>query len=169
MESLSKALEISKATKELALEQAQKANDVAEGMRKEVEAERQSSRALGAQVDLLMKRLEEAMSVGLSIARLYINALGEFGGVTTLLPSEPSAYSLFSWMKSNFAKLPGFVGGAVDFGALSSAINLSKVLAKSGCPHVEGLKEKKDFESPAELGDSSGNLAKSMRNFMKLF
>lgn len=49
------------------------------------------------------------------------------------------------------------------------ATNLSKVLAKSGCPHVEGLKEKKDFESLAELGESFGNLAKSMRNFIKLF
>jgi hypothetical protein len=37
------------------------------------------------------------------------------------LPSDPSAHGIFSWMKSNFAKLPGFVGGAVDFGALSSA------------------------------------------------
>lgn len=119
MGSLSKALEGSKAIEELALEWAQKANDVVEGLHKEVEAERQSSHALGAQVDLLTKRLEEATPVGLSTAKLYINALGGFGVVTTSLPSKPSAYDLFSWMKSNFAKLLGFVGGAVDFGALS--------------------------------------------------
>jgi hypothetical protein len=117
----------------------------------------------------LTKRVEEATPVGLSITEQYINALDSFGGVTTSPPSKPLAYDLFSWMKSNFAKLPGFVGGVVDFGALSSTTNLSKVLAKSGYPHVKGLKEKKDFESPAELGESSGNLAKSMRNFMKLF
>ena len=72
-------------------------------------------------------------------------------------------------MKSNFAKLPGFVGGAVDFGALSLATNLLKTLMKSGCNLVEGLKERKEFESPAKLGESSGNLTKSIRNFMKSF
>ena len=43
--------------------------------------------ALGAQVELLTKCLEEATLVGLLAAELYINALGEFGGVTTSLPS----------------------------------------------------------------------------------
>jgi hypothetical protein len=104
---LNKALECSKATEEVALEWAQKANEITEGLHKEVEVERQSSHALGAQVELLTKRLEEAASVGLSAAKVYINALGEFGGVTTSLPSEPSAYGLFSWMKSNFTKLLG--------------------------------------------------------------
>jgi hypothetical protein len=60
--------------------------------------------------------------VGLSAVGLYINALAVFGGVASSLPSDPSAHDIFSWMKSNFAKLPGFVGGAVDFGALSSAM-----------------------------------------------
>jgi hypothetical protein len=155
MESLSKDLEGAKAVEQLALERARKAIDTAEGLRKEADAERQSSRALGTQVDLLTKRLEEAKAVGLSVAKLFIGVLGEFGGVTSPLLFEPSAYDIFAWMKSNFTKLPGFVGGAVDFGALSSATNLSKILVKSGCMHVEGLKEKKEFESPAELGESS--------------
>jgi hypothetical protein len=70
-------------------------------------------------------------------------------------------------MKSNFAKLPDFIGGAVDFGALSAATNFSKMLAQSGCKHTEGL-EKKDIESPARLGTSQA-LARSVRNFMKSF
>jgi hypothetical protein len=72
-------------------------------------------------------------------------------------------------MKSNFAKLPSFVGGAIDFGMLSSATNLSKTLIKSGCSHVEVLKDRKESESPADLGGSSGNLTKAMRSFMKSF
>jgi hypothetical protein len=67
-------------------------------------------------------------------------------------------------MKSNFAKLPSFVGGAVDFGMLSSATNLSKTLIKSGCSHVEVLKDRKEFESSADLGESSGNLTEAMRS-----
>jgi hypothetical protein len=35
----------------------------------------------------------------------------------------------FSWMKSNFTKLLDFVGVAVDFGALSAAMDFSKMLA----------------------------------------
>jgi hypothetical protein len=31
-------------------------------------------------------------------------------------------------MKANFLKLPDFVGGAVDFGALASATNFYKML-----------------------------------------
>lgn len=72
-------------------------------------------------------------------------------------------------MKSNLAKLPSFVGGAVDFRALSSATNLSKTLIKSGCSHVEVLKDRKEFESPTYLGELSVNLTKAMRSFMKSF
>lgn len=72
-------------------------------------------------------------------------------------------------MKSNFTKLSGFVGGAIDFGALSSATNLSKTLIKSRCHHVDDLKKQKEFESPAELGEPSGGQNKTMRNFMRSF
>lgn len=72
-------------------------------------------------------------------------------------------------MKSNFAKWLDFVIGTVDFGALSSATNLSKTLSKLGCTHVKHLREKKDFQSPAELGESSRAIAKSMKNFIGSF
>lgn len=56
-------------------------------------------------MDLLTKHLDEAKAVGLSAAELYVSALAEFGGVASSLPSNPSAYGIFSWMKSNFAKM----------------------------------------------------------------
>jgi hypothetical protein len=64
----------------------------------------------------------------LAITELYVGALERFGGSTSSLPSKPLALNIFSWMKANFLKLCDFVGGAVDFGALASATNLSKML-----------------------------------------
>jgi hypothetical protein len=70
-------------------------------------------------------------------------------------------------MKSNFAKLLDFMGGAIDFGALSTAMNFSKMLTQSGYTHTKGLKEKKDIKDPAELGETSRGLSRSVQNFMK--
>ena len=71
-------------------------------------------------------------------------------------------------MKANFIKLPNFVGEAIDFGALASATNLSKMLTQDGSSHVEGVKEK-DLEGPAELGVTSRGIRRSVRHFMKSF
>ena len=70
-------------------------------------------------------------------------------------------------MKSSVAKLPEFVGGAVDFGALSCATNLCKTLGKVGCMHVVSLNEREEFEGPSELGGSLRDVSKSIKNFMK--
>ena len=72
-----------------------KAIELADSLRKEVDAERESSTALKAQVDMLSKRLEDAKSIGLPVAELYVGALEQFGGSTLPLPSEPSAFSIF--------------------------------------------------------------------------
>ena len=79
-------------------------------LRREVDAERESGVALKAQVDVLSKRLEDAKCIGLVVAKLYVGALEQFGGSTPPLPSVPSAFSIFSWLKANFLKLPNFVG-----------------------------------------------------------
>ena len=84
------------------------------------------------------------------------------------MPKEPSALSLFTWLKSNLAKLPDFVGGAVIFGALASTNNFSKMLKQNGCSHVDGLK-KEDLEGSAELGVTSCDVRRYVRNFMKSF
>ena len=107
-------------------------------------------------------------SIGLAAAELYVGALEQFGGSILSLPSESLAFSIFSWLKANFMNLPDFVGGAMDFGALPSAINLSKMLVQDGCPHTRGMKER-DLEGPANLGATSHDIRRSVRHFMKSF
>lgn len=72
-------------------------------------------------------------------------------------------------MKSNFSKLPDFVAKVGDFAALSSATNLSKILVKSSYGHVEGLKQKKEVESPTELGESRQPVSKAVKSFIANF
>ena len=117
---------------------------------------------------MLSKRLEDTKSIGLAAAELYVGSREQFGGSISPLPSEPSAFNIFSWLKANFMKLPDFVGGAVDFGALASATNLSKMLALDGCPHTKDVKES-DLEGPADLGMTSRDIRRSVRHFMKSF
>lgn len=71
METLEKEVASSKAIEELALAHVQKANDVIDKLRKEVEVERSSSVALATQVNLLTRQLEEAKTMGLTAARMY--------------------------------------------------------------------------------------------------
>ena len=79
-----------------ATERALKAIEIADNLRKEVDAERESGAALKAQVDMLSKRLEDAKSNGLAAAELYVGALEQFGGSMPPLPSEPLAFNIFS-------------------------------------------------------------------------
>jgi len=125
---LNKEVDGAKAAEQLAAECTLKAIEMADNLHKEVDAERESSAALKAQVDMLTKRLEDAKSIGLATAELYVGVLERFEGSTSSLPSEPLVFNIFSWMKANFLKLPDFVGGDVDFRALASTTNLSKML-----------------------------------------
>jgi Asp-tRNA(Asn)/Glu-tRNA(Gln) amidotransferase C subunit len=125
---LNKEADGAKAVEQLATERALKVIEMADNLRKDVDAERESSAALKEQVDILTKRLEDGKAARLAVAELYVGALEQFGGSTSSLPSEPSAFNILSWMKANFAKLPNFVSGAVDFGALASATKLWKML-----------------------------------------
>jgi hypothetical protein len=71
-------------------------------------------------------------------------------------------------MNANFEKLPPFVGGAVDFGALASTTNFAKMPAQDGCKNVEGVKER-DLEGPSDLGATFSQCKRLARNFMKSF
>ena len=75
VESLNKEVEGAKAVEALADECALRAIETAENLRKEVNAERESSAALKEQVGLLSKRLEDAKEVGLTTAKLYAGTL----------------------------------------------------------------------------------------------
>ena len=61
-----------KAAEQLAAERALKAIETADNLRKEVDAERESSAALKAQVDMLTKRLEDAKAIQLATVELYV-------------------------------------------------------------------------------------------------
>ena len=119
-------------------------------------------------MNLLTQRLEDAKELGVAAAELYADNLEQFGGSTSALSTKPSAFNIFSWMKANFVKLPNFIGGAVDFGALASSTNFSKILAQDGCLHVNGVQER-DLEDLGELGALSRDVRRSIRNFMKSF
>ena len=71
MGALEKDIASSKAIEELVLAQLQKVVDANEGLWKEIDAEKSSSQALSAQVDLLQKRLEEVWVTGVSATELY--------------------------------------------------------------------------------------------------
>ena len=157
-----------KAAEQLAAERALKAIETTDNLRKEVDVERESSVALKAQVDMLTKCLQDAKSIGLAAAELYVGALEQFGSSTSSLPSEPLAFNIFSWMKANFLKLPNFVGRAVHFGVMASATNLSKMLTQDGCSHAKDVKER-DLEGPINLGVTSCDIRRSVCHFMKSF
>ena len=75
VDSLKKEVDGTKATEQLAAERALKAIETADNLRKEVDAERESSAALKVLVDMLTKRLKDTKAVGLAVAELYVGAL----------------------------------------------------------------------------------------------
>jgi hypothetical protein len=84
------------------------------------------------------------------------------------MPEEPTAFSLLFWLKTHVEKLPTFVGGAADFGALADATNYAKMLARGGCTHIEIIKKEK-LSGSSDLGATSPTLRRSIRNFMSFF
>lgn len=154
---------------ELALSWLDKAIASNEGLRKEIEAERSLSQALEVQVEVLQKWLEDARAAGVAAAELYQSALASFGGTTSPLPIDASALGVFGWFKENLAKLPDFIRGAMDFGALSCATNLCKTLGRMGCSHFASLKGRKDLDGPSELGETSAEISKPVLEFHEIF
>lgn len=144
-------MEGSKATKALALEKAQKSREIAERLRKEVDAGRASGVGLATEVKRLKEQLDVTKAKGLAAAEVYTSALEGFGGVTLVAPAEAFASELFDWLSDNFAKLPNFVGKVVDFATLSSTTNLAKTLAKGGCGRVEELRGRKNMRAQLNL------------------
>jgi hypothetical protein len=126
---LKKQVEDAKCAKALAIERALKANETADNLRKELNAEKESGLALQQQVALLMGCLEATKGLGLATVKMYVATLGQLGGSTSDMPEEPIAFSLLSWLKAHVEKLPAFVRDVADFGALLRATNYAKMLA----------------------------------------
>jgi hypothetical protein len=96
---------------------------------------------------------------------MYVAALGQFGGSTSDMLEEPTAFSLLSWLKAHVEKLPTFVEGAANFGALTGATNYAKMLARGDCTHTEIIKKEK-LSGPSDLGATSPTLRRSIKNYM---
>lgn len=105
---------------------------------------------------------------GAEAARLYREALEGFGGTTSELLEDKSAPALMECLRSHIQKLPNFMGGAIDFGALAGATNFAKMLVRGGYGHTEDV-AKESLAGPSELGGTFDGLRKSMRNFMTTF
>ena len=72
---LNKEVGGAKAAEQLAAEHALTAIEVADSLQKGVDAERESGAALKAQVDMLSNYLEDAKSIRLAAAELYVGCL----------------------------------------------------------------------------------------------
>ena len=93
---LNKEVDSTKVTEHLAAECALKATEMTDNVLMQVDAERESSAALKAQVELLTKRLEDTNAARVATAELYVGVLEQFRGSTSSLSSEPSALNIFS-------------------------------------------------------------------------
>ena len=93
---LNKEADGAKATEQLVAERSLKATETTNSLHKEVDAERESGAPLKAQVDMLSKRLEDAKSIGLATAEVYVGALEQFRGSTPPLPSKTLSFNIFS-------------------------------------------------------------------------
>ena len=72
------------------------------------------------------------------------------------------------WLKSHIIKLPDFVEGAVDFGALAGVSSFAHVLRCKGCAHVVAI-QKENINFAADVGESTSSVRRSVRNFISSF
>ena len=154
------ATEVGRA-RDLAVQRAEKAEDIADRLRKNLDAERASAAAM--QTRMLKVEAEAAADVG-----LYTDSLAQFGGSTSAPPPSDDVGASLAWLKSHIRMLPNFVGGAVDFGALAAVSSFARLLRRGGCSQVEGV-AKEEFASAEDVGEGTSGLRKSVRNFISLF
>jgi len=118
--------------RDLAVQRAEKAEDIADRLRKELDAERASTTAM-------QTRLRKAEAEVADVVGLYTDSMAQFRGSTSApLPSGDVGASL-AWLKSHIRMLRDFVGGAVDFGALAAVSSFARLLRRGGCSHAEGV------------------------------
>jgi hypothetical protein len=106
--------------------------------------------------------------LALITAETYKAAVEKFGGQTSALPEEASAFNLLTWLKSHVEKVPSFVGGAVDFSTLASTTNFGKMLMHKGCTHATEV-EHEALANSSSLGEASDALRKFVHNFIGSF
>jgi len=147
--------------RDLALQRAEKAEDIADRLRKELDAERESAATM-------QTRTQKAEAEAADVVGLYTNSLAQFGGSTSAPPPSGDVGASLAWLKSHIHMLPDFVGGAVDFGALAAVSSFARLLRRGGCSHAEGV-AKEEFISVEDVGEGTSSLRKSVRNFISSF
>ena len=147
--------------RDVALQRAEKAEDIAERLRKELDAERTSAAEL-------QTRIQKAEAEAAAIVGLYADSLAKFGGSTSAPPPGGDVGAALAWLKSHIRMLPDFVGGAVDFGALAAVSSFARLLRRGGCSHAEGV-AKEEFAAAEDVGEGTPSLRKSVRNFISSF
>ena len=147
--------------RDVALQRAEKAEDIAERLRKELDAERTSAAEL-------QTRIQKAEAEAAAIVGLYADSLAKFGGSTSAPPPDGDVGAALAWLKSHIRMLPDFVGGAVDFGALAAVSSFARLLRRGGCSHAEGV-AKEEFAAAEDVGEGTPSLRKSVRNFISSF
>ena len=80
----------------LSAEQARRANELAEGLRRELASEKESAASLGEQLSLKMRRLDLVKGVLASTVGHYRAIVAEFGGETSAPSEEDNIYALAS-------------------------------------------------------------------------
>ena len=147
--------------KDLAVQRAEKAEDIADRLRKELDAERTSAAAV-------QTRMQKAEAEAAAIIGLYSGSLAQFGGSTSAPPTSGDVGVSLAWLRSHISMLPDFVGGAVDFGALAAVNSFARLLRCGGCSHAEAV-GKEEFSSVEDLDEASSGLRKSVWNFVSSF
>ncbi|XP_021301870.1 uncharacterized protein LOC110429740 [Sorghum bicolor] len=139
--------------RDLAMQRVEKAEDIAECLRKELDAERLSAAEL-------QTRIQKAEAEAAAIVELYADSLAKFGGSTSAPPPSGDVGAGLAWLKSHIRMLPDFVGGAVDFGALAAVSSFARLLRRGGCSHAEGV-AKVEFATAEDVGEGTPSLRKS--------
>jgi hypothetical protein len=147
--------------KDLAVQRAEKAEGIADRLRKELDAER----TCAAMVQTRMQKAEEEAA---AVIGLYSGSLAQFGGSTSAPPTSSDVGASLAWLKSHISMLPDFVGGVVDFGALVAVSSFARLLRRGGCSHAEEV-AKEEFRSAEDVGEGISSLRKSIRNFINSF
>ena len=144
-----------------AVERAEKADDIADRLRAELEAEHVSAAAM-------QTRLQRAEAEAAAVIGLYSGSLAQFGGNTSTPPASSDVRVSLAWLKSHISMLPEFVGGAIDFGALAAVNSFAWLLRRGGCSHAEAI-VKEEFPSAEDVGEGTSSLRKSFQNFISSF
>jgi len=148
-------------SKDLAVQRAEKAEGIADRLRKELDTERTSAA-------VLQTRMQKAEEEAAAVIGHYSSSLAQFGDSTSAPPTGGDVGAGLAWLKSHISMLPDFVGGAVDFGALATVSSFARLLRRRGCYHAEEV-AKEEFAAAEDVGEGTSSLRKSVRNFISSF